>query len=396
MRAMQSPIPSQIAQPVSRWWRTSRALFLAVVVVAALLVAARIALPYGLREAINRRLNAIPDYTGSVRQIDVSLWRGAYAIREPVIMRRSGEGKEPFFRAEKIDFSIAWRELLHGQFVSDIELVKPMLTFVEAQAPEASQAGGSAQRWQDVIDDIFPITITYFRIIDGEVRYIDRTAAPKVDVRVAHLAAVVTGLANRRSDAKGEFPANVTASGETIGAGKLRLTGQLEPLAAQPHFLVKLELEGVSLPALNEFLRAYGGVDVSKGTFSAYVEATGRDGRFKGYFKPFFNNLDFSEPPGVTRPIGQAIWETVVRGLAWVFKNHPRNEVATRIPFSGEFKDVKVGVWQTVKNLVSHAFIHPLTKKLDSRATSEKLSTKTEAEVKTEKKREETQPKTGK
>lgn len=361
-----------------------------------LLLAARIALPYVLRDVINKRLNAIPDYAGSVDQIDVSLWRGAYTIHRPVITKRSGEIKEPFFKADRIDFSLAWRELFLGRLVSDIEATKPMLTFVEAPAAGASQAGGSAQRWQDVIDDIFPITITYFRILDGEVRYIDQTAEPKVDVRIAHLAAVVTGLANRRSDAEGEFPSKITASGETIGSGKLRLTGQLEPLAEQPHFLLKLEVEGVSLPALNEFLRAYAGVDVSKGTFSAYIEATGRDGRFDGYFKPFFDSLDFSEPAGVSRPIGQKIWETVVRGLAWVFKNHPRNEVATKIPFSGEFKDVKVGVWQTIKNLVGHAFIQPLSKKLDSRATSEKLPTKTEAEDKTQKIRENAAPKSEK
>jgi hypothetical protein len=393
---MRADFPAKITQPLSRWWRYSRAVFLTVVILAGLLMAARVAMPYALRNLINKRLNQIPDYSGSVEAVDVSLWRGAYAIRQPVIMKRSGEVKEPFFKAEKIDFSIAWRELLRGQLVSDIELTKPMLTFVEAAGSSASQAGGSAQRWQDVIDDIFPITITYFRIVDGEIRYIDQTATPKADVRVAHLATVVTGLANRRSDTEGEFPTKITASGETIGSGKLRLNGQLEPLAEQPHFLLKLELEGVSLPALNEFLRAYGGVDVSKGTFNAYVEATGRDGRFQGYFKPFFDGLDFSEPAGVTRPLGQKIWETVVRGLAWVFKNHPRDEVATKIPFSGEFKDVKVGVWQTVKNLIGHAFIQPLTKKLDSRATSEKLSTKTSAEDDTAKKRDEVLPKNGK
>ncbi len=390
---MSSDISSLLTRPLSHWWRYSRAVLLTIVGLAVLLLAARIALPYVLRDAINKRLAAIPDYAGSVEQIDVSLWRGAYTIHRPVITKRSGEVKEPFFKADKIDFSLAWRELFSGRFVSDIEATKPMLTFVEAPAAEGSQAGGSAQRWQDVIDDIFPITITYFRILDGEVRYIDQTADPKVDVRIAHLAAVVTGLANRRSDGEGEFPSKITASGETIGSGKLRLTGLLEPLAEQPHFLLKLEVEGVSLPALNEFLRAYAGVDVSKGTFNAYVEATGRDGRFQGYFKPFFAGLDFSEPPGVTRPFGQKIWETVVRGLAWVFKNHPRDEVATRIPFAGEFKDVKVGVWQTVKNLVRHAFIEPLTKKLDSRASSEKLPTKTEAEDKTQKLREKAAPK---
>jgi len=54
--------------------------------------------------------------------------------------------------------------------------------------------------------------------------------------------------------------------------------------------------------------------------------------------------------------------------FATIFKNHPRDEVATKIPFSGEFKNLNVHVWETFKNLLHHAFVEPLQKKLDSKA----------------------------
>ncbi len=334
-----------------------------------MLLAVRIALPFVLRYEINQRLAAIPDYNGWVDDVGVSVWRGAYTLYSPVILKRDGRVKEPFFRAEEIDFSIAWRELLHGKLVGDIVAKRPMLTFVAAESPEASQMTAD-HRWQDVITDIFPIRITLLRLTDGELRYINRRANPKVDVRVAHLSALATGLRNRPAESGDEFPARIDARGETIGGGRLTILAQLEPLANDPHFLLRLKIEGVSLPALNDFLRAYGGVDVSAGVFNGYVEATARDGRFEGYFKPFFEKVDFSAPPGTSRAVGQEIWETVVRGFAWVFKNHARDQVAARIPFSGEFKAVEIQKWATFASMVRHAFIQPLHMKLDSATSS--------------------------
>ncbi|HWA86370.1 MAG TPA: DUF748 domain-containing protein, partial [Opitutus sp.] len=350
-----------------RGWRVSRRVLVTLIGLVLLGIAARIALPGVLRRAIDHRLQAIPDYTGHVDDVDVSLWRGAYTLRGLVVQKRNSAIEEPFFRAREIDFSVAWRELFRGQFVSDIVATQPRLTFVAAPSPAASQMTAD-RRWQDAIADIFPIHITFLRIKDGELRYINRAAKPQVDVRVAHVSALATGLRNRAGNSEGEFPARIDVRGETIGEGQLTVLTQLEPLAKQPHFLLKVELERVSLPALNDFLRAYGNIDVRAGTFDGYLEAAARDGKFNGYFKPFFQHVDFSTPPGETRPVGREIWETLVRGFAAVFKNHARDQVATRMPFSGEFKDVQVNKWVSFENLVRHAFVQPLKEKLDSSA----------------------------
>lgn len=349
------------------WRRFSRNTAITVGVIVVLLLAVRISLPFVLRHEINARLEKIPDYTGWVDSVGVSLFRGAYTLNGIVIQKKNGEVKEPYFRADKIDFSLAWRELIHRKLVADIELVRPNLTLVEGASSETSQVSADS-RWQDVIKDIFPIDITWLKIDDGQIRYINNSLNPKVDIRVAHMRVLATGLRNRSSESGDEFPAKLSLEGESIGGGTLKIAAQGEPLANEPHFLLKLELERVSLPAMNEFLRAYANVDVSKGTFSGYLEVVARNGHYEGYFKPFFDQVDFSELPGETRPIKQKVWEFFVRTFAWIFKNHPRNEVATRIPFQGEISDLKFSSWETFKNLVHHAFIEPFQKKLDSKA----------------------------
>jgi hypothetical protein len=349
------------------WERFSRRTLIVLGIIAVVLIAARLALPSVLRSAINARLEKIPDYTGWVERVGVSLWRGAYTLHGLTIQKRNGALKEPYFTAREIDFSVAWRELLHGRFLGDVALEVPVLTLVAAPSNEATQLTAD-RRWQDVINDIFPIDITWLKITEGQVHYINRAAKPQVDIRIAHLRALATGLRNHSTSDSGEFPATIVLAGETIGEGQLKISTQLEPLAIDPHFLLKLELEKVSLPALNEFMRAYAGVDVSKGTFSVYVEAAARDGRYEGYFKPFFDQVDFGEPPGKETRLSQEIWEWFVKTFAWIFKNHPRDEVATKIPFSGDIKNLDFHKWETFKNLVHHAFIEPFQQKLDSKA----------------------------
>lgn len=347
--------------------RFSRRTLIGLGVVAVVMIAARLALPYVMRRAINDRLDQIPDYTGHVEDVHVGLWRGAYSLKRVVISKRNGLVTEPFFQAERIDFSLAWRELIHRKFVGDIALEKPEITLVEGESSETTQVTAD-RRWQDAIKDIFPIDITWLKITDGQLRYINSTMKPKVDIRVAHVRALASGLRNRAEDEKNGLPATINLQGETIGGGGLKIGAQAEPLATEAHFLLKLELEQVSLPALNEFLRAYAGVDVSSGTFSGYLEVAARQGHFEGYFKPFFDHVDFSAPEGKSRNVKQEVWEWFVATFAAIFKNHPRDEVATKIPFSGETKNLDVHLWQTIKNLLHHAFVHPLQKKLDSKA----------------------------
>jgi len=130
-----------------------------------------------------------------------------------------------------------------------------------------------------------------------------------------------------------------------------------EPLAAQPHFHLSMNLDNVNLPALNETLMAYAGVDVGRGTFRMAAEMAGHEGGFQGYVKPFFENLDFKNVADKDKGLGSRIWEHLVQVFSWVVKNKARDQVGTRIPFEGRFGDPKVGFWVTVRNLFHHGFI---------------------------------------
>lgn len=369
--------PSQISHRARQAWRGTarwlRGLTIALVVVLALALLARLVLPFLLQRAINARLEAIPDYTGSVESVDVGLLRGAYALNGLVIRKRNALQGEPFFAADRIDFSLAWRELVRRRVVSDIVVTRGRLNFLREPAAEFSQLDAD-RRWQDVIQDIFPIEITHLEINDGRLHFVDRAADPVVDVFIKNMHALVTGLRNRPADEDGEpMPADLLVEGSTVGGGSLLIVGKGEPLAAQPHFELRVTVERVALPELNELLRAYGKVDVSRGVLDVYFEMAARDGRFEGYLKPFFTELDFRDLAEDDKNLAEKLWEKVVSGLVGLFKNKPKDQLGARVPFAGEFGDPRIGLLATLRTIFRHGFIRPLPERLERSVEAENV-----------------------
>lgn len=353
--------------------RLVRWLVIALLVVLVIALLARLVLPFFLQRAINARLEAIPDYTGSVESVDVGIFRGAYALNGVVVRKRNALQGEPFFAADRIDFSLAWRELLRRHVVSDIVVTRGRLNFLKEPAAEFSQLDAD-RRWQDAIQDIFPIEITHFELNDSTLHYVDRAADPVVDVFIKEMHAIVTGLRNRPVDEGGEpMPADLLIEGDTVGAGRLLIVGKGEPLAPQPHFELRVTVERVHLPELNELLRAYGKVDVSRGVLDVYFEMAARDGRFEGYVKPFFTDLDFRDLAEDDKNLAEKLWEKIVTGVVGLFKNKPKDQLGARVPFAGEFGDPKVGLLATLRTMFRHGFIRPLPEQLERSVKAEEV-----------------------
>lgn len=353
---------SHLSDRLRRWERRT---VIVVAIILLLLLALRIAAPIIVRSAINQRLAKIEGYRGEVRDVDLHLWRGAYRLQGVKLTRTVGNEQAPFLDVADIDFSLAWRELWHRRILADIAVSDLTLTFVPTP-PKEEAASIKETSWQDVIKDIFPIEITRFKLQRGRLVYHDDKVTPVVNISLEELNIIATGLKNRAtSDASDELPAKIQLTGSTIGGGQVQLNASFEPLAAQPHFDLDGQVKGVSLPALNQYLMAYGKVDVSRGTFEAYTEIAGKDGHFEGYIKPFFNDVSFKDVVDEHKNVAQRVWESVVSGLVTVFKNKSRNQLGTRIPFGGQIDDPKAGLLATFGNLFRHGFIKALTERVE-------------------------------
>jgi len=331
----------------------------------ALLVVLRLALPFAVKAYVNHQLDKMPEYDGRIGDVDIHLFRGAYEIRDLEIVKTTAHVPVPFFAAKQIDLSMEWKELLHGALVGEVVLVKPEIHFVAGPTPEESQTGKD-RSWGETVASLFPFRINRVQIDEGKVHFQNFHSTPPVDIFIHDLAATATNL----TDARGLtqlLPAGLSARGAAFGGGGLDLDLKMNLLAQAPTFEISGQLTNVDLVSLNDFLKAYGKFEVARGTFALFASFAAADGKYEGYTKVFFENLDVFEWEKERKKNAlQVFWHAIVGTVSTVFKNHPKDQLATKIPISGTFEKADLGLWTATATLLRNAFIRALVPKLDT------------------------------
>lgn len=348
--------------------RASRWFFLVII----LLIAVRIALPYAVKSYVNHALNQAHDYTGKIGDVEMKLWRGGYRIHQVQILSRTKDIQSPFFLAPEIDLLIEWRELFHGSVVGEVVFRQPQINFANGATSEQKQTGKD-ERWDKILQGLFPFKLNRVEIVNGEIHFQDPSGKPPVDIYISNIFATATNLTNAR-DTEQKLPSGLGATASAIGGGTLDLQMCMNLLKPTPAFEMNCGLTNVDLTALNQFLRAYGKFDVEHGTFALYTSVAADGGTYEGYFKVFFKDLDvFAWEKERKKNILEVFWHAIVGGVATVFKNHPKDQLATKVPVSGSYTNSSVGIWTATATLLQNVFIHALVPKLDQHVTVEQV-----------------------
>jgi hypothetical protein len=331
--------------------------------VAVVLVAVRVALPYVVKDWVNRKLAAIEAYDGYVNDVDISLWRGAYRLDGVRLTKTGTDQAEPFFDAERIEFSVEWQSLLRGHLVSEGVLVSPELNLVQAEAEEDSQLG-TEEDWGAQLEALFPFRFNTVVVRDGVVTF----RAPGIDSKDAITATDLDGeiknLTNVEDSGEESF-ASFAATATVLETGSAAVEGVANPLAETPTFDVNLTVKGVRLPEVNPWLREYVKADAEAGDFELYTELAAADGKFEGYAKPILQNVDmYSSEEPEDNPF-KRLWEGLVDFAAEILEDEGSEQVAARVPFSGSIEDPEASVLQTVVSVLRNAFVSAFARSLE-------------------------------
>ncbi len=347
-----------------------------------LIIAFRIALPYILLKAVNKELTKIPGYSGHVEDIDVALIRGAYKIKTIELDKTGGKIPVPFFAANLVDLSIEWSALFHGSFVGKIIVEHAVLNFVKGPTEATSQTRID-KKWTDVVDKLMPLKLNRFEINNGEIHYHDFYSSPKVDIFAKDVHILAENLSNAKKN-KELLPSPVNATA-TVYGGHARLTMKIDALNSVPTFEAKAELVSLDITNLNNFLEAYGKLDVKQGNISIYTEAAAKDGKITGYTKPIIKDLKVVNwEKDKEKPLKLA-WEAVAGAVAWVFKNHKKDQLATKADFEGDVKSPDFNIWSILGEVLHNAFIQALYPSLENSVNINSLDTKNKPETKLKK-----------
>lgn len=335
-----------------------------VVIVIAVLVVIRVALPYAMLSYANRSLSQLEGYRGHIDDIDLAVIRGAYTIDNIYVNEYdSANGKEtPFLAASSIDLAIEWAALFKGSVVGQVVVREPMVRFTK-EVVEPEEVQKDSTDFRKVLEDLMPLKINRLEFIDGRLQYVDNTVKPVVNISMTDVDVVAHNLRNSYEVSE-TLPARIEAQA-TIYDGRLVMEMDLNPLADVPTFDMNAEWKNTNLVKLNDFFQAYAKIDVNKGSFGLYTEVAAKEGRFAGYVKPLVQDIDVLGREDRDDNILRKAWEGVAGTVTEIFENQSEETFATKIPFEGDIDNPRANMFFAVLQIMENAFFNALQPTID-------------------------------
>jgi hypothetical protein len=314
-------------------------------------------MPRFVRNYVNRTLDRNENYSGTIGDVNIHLWRGAYTIHDIRISKKNGSVPVPFFAAKRVDFAIEWNALRHRRIVGRVFMDKPELNFVDSASAEEKQSGAGGP-WLQMIRDLFPFKINSAIVKDGEIHFLALKGNAPVDVHLTDVQAKLDNLGNIRDDTT-PLVSSVNATAVAMNHAKLEYKMTFDPFSYRPTFHMAMRLLGLDVTTLNDLSLAYGKFDFKRGWFDLVVEADSKEGQMDGYVKPLFRDLrvfSLTEDIKDGNPL-KFFWQALIGGVTTALKNQPRDQFATRIPFSADVTGTKPDLLATIGNVLRNAFV---------------------------------------
>lgn len=320
-------------------------------------------MPYVILRYAEYRINKIPEYQVKIADIDIHLYRGSYTIKNIRLFKIKGKIPVPFFAADRIDFAVQWRVLLHGKLVAQISADRPAVNFVTDPAGKNEQLTINDE-WRNAVKALFPLNFNKIKVSDGTLHLRSFSGQPPFDLYLKNINGEINNLRNvERSQQR--LPSSLLLKANSMDGAPLAMEMYFDPFSKQPTFYLKVTLENMSIKEANGFLHHYTKIDVKQGLFSLYIEAAAKKGEIKGYAKPFIKNLEVTDSNESKTPI-EALYKGALQIVAKILENPQKKTVATQINISGSIENPDTSIWSIIGNLLSHAFLQALLPKIDN------------------------------
>lgn len=332
--------------------RYSYTLIIVVLVVVALIIL-RMQLPSMVKDYLNGKLADMGDYQGEIANVDIHLWRGAYSVHQLEITKKDQPSVE-FFNAETIDTSVSWASLLKGRVVADVDLINVEIHLVDSKADDQPEEEST---WRQTVQEIIPLKIDRLNIDNGEIHFHNFTSDPPVHLVFYQLDGEITNLSNADRSNGLEY-ANFDVQGKVLDSASARLDGRLDPLGDFHNFELKLKITGINLTKLNQVSEAYGNFNFKSGNGNFVMELQAEDAQLTGYAKPVLDNVEiFDLEEDLEDGVFSAAWQAIVGAFGQIFRNDPKNRIATQVEIRGNLDDPDVSAWQAFLAIMENAFV---------------------------------------
>lgn len=320
-----------------------------------LLISFRLYLPTLVKNYVNENLAEIPGFYGQVKEIDISLYRGAYVIHGLYLNKVNAKTQVPFLKFLKTDISVEWKSLFEGEIVAEIIMDNAEIIYVfEDQETTPEEGIADVDDWTKVLTDLVPLKINRFEMHNGKFAFVQLSADPNIDLSISKVELTAKNLRNVAEKGR-TLPSTINITGVSFGGGDLKLDGKMNIIKEIPDMDIAFSLKNADAKALNDFTNFYAGIDFESGKAELYSEIAIADGYLKGYMKPLLTNSKFI---GKEDGFLETLWEGFVVFFKTILKNHSTDTIATEIPIEGDLNNVKARIFPTIGGIFKNAWIN--------------------------------------
>jgi hypothetical protein len=210
----------------------------ALVVALAVLISSFLDVP--LRSRLEARINAsLTGYTVRLGAVDFHPIGFSLDLIDAVITQDANPDP-PVARLPRFTASVHWRALIFGRLVGDVEIDRPVLHVDLRQLRREAQdeTPVSERGWQQALEAVYPLKINQFKVMDGQVTYVDQGPFRPLELHEVNLEA--TNIRNIRSRAR-SYPSEVELTARVFERGRLAIQGHADFLA-EPHLGIRARI----------------------------------------------------------------------------------------------------------------------------------------------------------
>jgi hypothetical protein len=311
-------------------------------------------IPFLFKRIINRYLTKHPTYKGNIGGFTLSVLRRKLVLNNVIIEKVNAESKQPsaFLSLADVQVIYSWSALWKGELVLELEAIQPSVVFTQNRLKQLETLK---------FDLNFPITIKSVTIAEGTFDYIDASQTPVAALGAEHILFKLNNPENLPL-----WQAHYTASiSADICEGRMNGDLRINLDHLRPNFDLNFSIRGMNLVCLNAFFLNYANFDVNKGQLDLFIEAEAKTGEFGGYIKPIIRDLDVLGVEDKGKGLANQIWQGILGFVAEVLENQKHDQIASKIPFKGTFKNPKVNVGYAVVEVLVNAFVKAVTPSFD-------------------------------
>ncbi|GAA0859433.1 DUF748 domain-containing protein [Aliiglaciecola litoralis] len=350
------------------WYKS--AWVLSLIGVFSVLLIFRIAAPYALEVYANKTLDETKGISGSIGDIDLHLYRGAYEIESIKIYQESLQGKsEPLLMVDRLDISVLWSALFRGKVVSELMFSEPkiyILDKAEKQDIEDEEIKDE-ETWISLSNSLAPFSIDRIELRNGSIRLKNIDTEINAETRLSDVNGFVLNITNSQEQASRLATFHFDA--KLMDEATLKLSGSVDPFALKPTFDFDMSVERFAVKHIDALIKFYTPIDLEAGQIDGSMEMRVNEGKVDGYVKAgIFDVTVFSWKEDVVNDGDNPfslLFEGITAAISELFENDKKDLIATTLPLSGTIGDTETSTLEAILGLLKNAFIEANNLQID-------------------------------